>query len=108
MICRESGCSLSNSHGVYLSLVSGCGCWLQNAKAQHDTGASIIPAGRPEQDRPARPRGQRMARGRSCLAWEASANVGSSHHVSPERKTRLMAVLRLAPSQPRLGRQFPL
>ena len=69
-------------------LIAGLWLWLlaTERKASHDMGASIIPAGRPEQDHPARPRGQRTARGRSCLAWEASANVGSSHHVSPERK----------------------
>lgn len=69
-------------------LIADLWLWLlaTERKGSHDTGASIILAGRPEQDRPARPRGQGMARGRSCPAWEASGNVGSSHHFSPERK----------------------
>lgn len=69
-------------------LIADLWLWLlaTERKGLHDMGASIILAGRPEQDHPARPRGQRMARGSSCPVWEAFGNVGSSHHVSPERK----------------------
>ena len=108
MICRESGCSLSNSHDVYLSLISGCGCWLQNAKARMTREPpSFQPGG---QNRTALPgleaRGRQGAgrawRGRLLETWV----LPITFHL--KGKTRLMAILRLAASQPRLGRQFPL
>ena len=88
MICRESGCVQLNLHDVYLSLISGCGCWLQNTKARVHTGASVVLARRPGQGHPARPRGQRMSRGSWCPVWEAFGNMDSSHPISPERKDK--------------------